>query len=168
MTAGRSHPGASSDQGKSLGKYMTPKMDQSNRSVADLRYVIWPEQMRFDNVVQLFVGALAPDYVHTTTAKETFNSVLDTLYDRVKKNVQGDLCSLREECLTVGYSGTFRGAQLDLTTAAGEEYITSSVSYVNMGSIEVSRVALATRAFSGTHAADGVKPWIEKVRRLLS
>ena len=70
---------------------MTPKMDERGRSFAALRYVIWccinlrPEQMRFDDGFQLFVGALAPEYVHTTIAKETFNSVLGTVYDRVKK-----------------------------------------------------------------------------------
>ena len=40
-----------------------------------------PKQMRFDDGFQLFVGALAPEYVHTTMTKETFNSVLGTLYD---------------------------------------------------------------------------------------
>ena len=159
MTAGHNQAGASSDQG-SLVKYMTPKMDERRRSFADLRYVIWccinlrPEQMRFDDGFQLFVGALAPEYVHTTMAKETFNSVLGTLYDRVKKNVLDDLRSFREECLAVGYSGAFLGAQLDLTTAAGEEYITLRASYVKKSSSDVSRVALATRAFLGTHAAD--------------
>ena len=173
MTAGHNQAGASSDQG-SLVKYMTPKMDERRRSFADLRYVIWccinlrREQMRFDDGFQLFLGALAPEYVHTTMAKETFNSVLGTLYDRVKKNVLDDLRSFREECLAVGYSGAFLGAQLDLTTAAGEEYITFRVSYVTKGSSDVSRVALATRAFPGTHAADDIKPWIENVRRLLS
>ena len=78
---------------------MTPKMDGKRRSFADLRYVIWccinlrPEQMRFDDGFQLFLGALAHEYVHTTMAKETFNSVLGTLYDRVKKNVLDDLRS---------------------------------------------------------------------------
>ena len=173
MTAGHNQAGESSDQG-SLVKYMTPKMDQRRRSFADLRFVIWycinlrPEQMRFGVGFQLFVGALAPEYVHTTMAKDTVNSVLGTLYDRVKKNVLDDLRSIREECLAVGYSGAFLGAQLDPTTAAGEEYITFSVSYVNKGSSDVSRVALATRAFPGTHAADDIKPWIENVRRLLS
>ena len=115
---------------------MTPKMDGKRRSFADLRYVIWccinlrPEQMRFDDGFQLFLGALAHEYVHTTMAKETFNSVLGTLYDRVKKNVLDDLRSFREECLAVGDSGAFLGAQLDLTTAAGEEYIIFSVSSV--------------------------------------
>ena len=124
--------------------------------------------MPFDDGFKLFVGAVAPEYVHTTMAKETFNSVLGTLYDRVKKNVLDDLRSFREECLAVGYSGAFLGAQLDLTTAAGEEYITFSVSYVKKVSSDVSRVALATRTFPGTHAADDIKPWIENVRRLLS
>ena len=86
----------------------------------------------------------------------------------VKKNVLDDMRSFREECLAVGYSGAFLGAQLDLTTAASEEYITFSVSYVKKGSSDVSRVALATRAFPGTHAADDINPWIENVRRLLS
>ena len=86
MTARHNQGGASSDQG-SLVKYMTPKMDERRTSFADLRYVIWccinlrPEQMRFDDGFQLFVGALAPEYVHTTMAKKTFNSVLGTLYD---------------------------------------------------------------------------------------
>ena len=173
MIAGHNQAGASSDQG-SLVKYMTPKMDQRRRSLADLRYVIWccinlrSEQMLFDDGFQLFVGVLSPEYVNTTMAKETFNSVLSTLYDWVKKNVLDDLRSFREECLAVRYSGAFLGVQLDLTTAAGEEYITFSVSYVNKGSSDVSRVALATRAFPGTHAADDIKPWIENVRRLLS
>ena len=168
-TAGHNQAGASSDQG-SLVKYMTPKMDERRRSFADLRFAIWycinlrPEQMRFGVGFQLFVGALAPEYVHTTMAKDTVNSVLGTLYDRVKKNVLDDLRS----CLAVGDSGAFLGAQLDLTTAAGEEYITFSVSYVKKGSSAVSRVALATRAFPGTHVADDIKPWIENVRRLLS
>ena len=70
----------------------------------------------------------------------------------VKKNVLDDMRSFREECLAVGYSGAFLGAQLDLTTAASEEYITFSVSYVKKGSNDVSPVALATRAFPGTHA----------------
>ena len=86
--------------------------------------------MRFDDGLQLFVGALAPEYVHTTMAKETFNSVLGTFHDGVKKNVLDDLRSFREECLAVGYSGAFLSAQLDLTTAAVEEYIAFSVSYV--------------------------------------
>ena len=68
----------------------------------------------------------------------------------------------------MGYSGAFLGAQQDPTTAAGEEYITFSVSYVEKGSSDVTRVALATRAFPGTHAADDIKPWIENVRCLLS
>ena len=67
-----------------------------------------------------------------------------------------------------GDSGSFLGAQLDLRTAAGEEYITFSVSYVKKGSSDVSRVALATRAFPGTYAADDIKPWVENVRRLHS
>ena len=122
---------------------MTPKMDERGRSFAALRYVIWccinlrPEQMRFDDGFQLFVGALAPEYVHTTIAKETFNSVLGTVYDRVKKNALDDLRFLREECIAVGCSGAYLGAQLNLTTAAGEEYITFSVSYVKKGSSDV-------------------------------
>ena len=61
--------------------------------------------MRFDDGFQLVVGALAPEYIHTAIAKETLNSVLGTLYDRMKKNVLDDLRSFREECLAVGYSG---------------------------------------------------------------
>ena len=97
MTAGHNQAGASSDHGSRV-MYMTPEIDERWRSFADLRYVIWccinlrPEQMRFDGF-QLFVGALDPEYVHTTMAKETFNSVLGTLYDRVKKNVLDDLRS---------------------------------------------------------------------------
>ena len=102
--------------------------------------------MRFDDGFQLFVGALAPEYVHTTMAKETFNSVLGTFYDRVKKNVLDDLRSFREEYLAVGYSGAFLGAQLDLATVASE-YITFSVSYVKKGSSDVTRVALAQRRY---------------------
>ena len=47
--------------------------------------------MPFDDGFKLFVGAVAPEYVHTTMAKETFNSVLGTLYDRVTKKSTGQL-----------------------------------------------------------------------------
>ena len=78
-----------------------------------------------------------------------------------------DLRSFREQCLAVEYLGAFLGVQLDLTTAASEEYITLTVSYVPKGSIDVTRVALATRAFPGTHTAEDIRPWIEAVRRFL-
>lgn len=154
-------------------KYVVPNMDKKQRDFADLRYVIWccinlrPQQMRYDDGFKLFVGALSPQYVDTTMSPSTFDKTLDTLYERVKKNVMDDLRSLREECLGMGYGGAFLGAQLDLTTVAGEEYITFTVSYVKKGSTDVTRVALATRAFPGTHTADDIKPWIEAVRRFL-
>ena len=132
--------------------------------MADLRFVIWccinlrPEHMRFDDGFQLFVGLrLSPEYVNTTMARETFDKYLDTLHDRVKATAVDELRALREGCLAVGYSGAFLGAQLDLMTAAGEEYITFSVSYVREGGSEVSRLALATRAFPGTHTAEAVR-----------
>ena len=82
-----------------------------------------------------------------------------------KKTVLDGLRSLREECLRVGYSGAFLGAQLDLTTAAGEEYITFTVSYVKKSCTDITRDALATRqAFPGTHTAEDIRPWIETVR----
>ena len=124
--------------------------------------------MRYDDGFKLFVGALAPEYVNTTMAKKTFNTILVTRYDRVKKNVVDDLRSFREECLTVGYWRAVLGAQLDLTTAAREKYITFSMSYVRKGSNDVTRVALATRAFPGTHTTDDIRSWIEAVRRLFS
>ena len=63
----------------------------------------------------------------------------------------------------MGYSGAFLGAQLDLTTAAGEEGITFTVSYVKKGCTVVTRDVLATRAFPGTHTAEDIRPWIETV-----
>ena len=121
--------------------------------------------MRQDDGFKLFVGILSPEYVDSTMSASTFDKNLDTLYERVKRTVLADLRSLREVCKEMGYSGGFLGAQLDLTTAAGEEYITFSVSYVKKGCTNVSRVALATRAFPGTHTANDIKPWIEAVRR---
>eukprot|EP00904_Undaria_pinnatifida_P008197 jgi/Undpi1/4507/HiC_scaffold_18.g07861.m1 len=121
--------------------------------------------MRFDEGFQLFLGALAPEYLDTTMAKQTHNSVLDGLHDRVKRNAMDKLRSFREGCLAMGYSGACLGAQLDLTTAAGEEYITFSVLYILECSSDVTRVALATRAFPGTHTAEDIMPWIEELTK---
>ena len=122
--------------------------------------------MRYDDDFKLFVGALSFKYVDTTMTQSIFDKTLTTLHDRAKKNVMDDLRSFREECLAVGYSGAFLGAQLDLTiTAAGEEYITFTVSYVRKGSSDVTRVKLATQAFPGTHTAEDIRPWLETVRR---
>lgn len=153
-----------------MTKFLVPNVDRQQRDLADLRFVMWccinlrPQQMRYDDGFKLFVGVLSPQYVDTIMAAATFNNILDTLYDKVKQNVMDDMRSLREECLDMGYGGAFLGAQLDLTTVAGEEYITFTVSYVRKGSSAVSRVALATRAFPGSHTADDIKPWIEAVR----
>ncbi|CAB1104121.1 unnamed protein product [Ectocarpus sp. CCAP 1310/34] len=147
---------------------MSRKMDKKQRDLADLRYVIWccinlrPQQMRYDDGFKLFVGVLSPQYVDTTMASTTFNKVLDALYDRVKQAIMDDLRLLREEFLGMGYGGAFLGAHLDLTTVANEEYITFTVSYVKKGKTDdVTRVALATRAFPGSHTAEDIKPWIE-------
>ena len=121
--------------------------------------------MRYDDRFKLFVGALSPEYVDTTMSQSTFDKILTTLHDRVKKNVMDKLRSFREGCLAVGYSGTFLGAQLDLTTAAGEECITFIVSYVRKGSSDVTRVEVAIRAFPGTHTDEDIRPWIEAVGR---
>ena len=112
--------------------------------------------MRYDHGFKLFAGALPPEYVDTTMSQSTFDKTLTTLHDRVKKNVMDDLRSFREECLAVGYPGAFLGAQLDLPTAAGEEYITFTVSYVRKGGSDVTRVALAARAFPSTHTAEDI------------
>eukprot|EP00903_Cladosiphon_okamuranus_P011710 g11013.t1 len=165
---GASSSGASGGTPQSsLLQYMARRMDKKQRDFADLRYVIWccinlrPQQMRYDDGFKLFVGALSPQYVDTTMAPTTFNKVLDALYDRVKQATMDDLRLLREECLSMGYGGAFLGAQLDLTTVANEEYITFTISYVKKGDTDVNRVALATRAFPGSHTAEDVKPWIE-------
>ena len=120
--------------------------------------------MRYDDGFRLFVSILSPEYVDRTMSTTTFDKTLDTLHHRIKKTVLDGLRSLREECPRLGYSEAFLGAQLDLTTAAGEEYITFTVSYVKKGCTDVTRDALATRAFPGTHTAEDIRPWIETVR----
>lgn len=174
FTAGVSAGASTGASQPPITSWAVPKMGQEQRDFADMRFVIWccinlrPQQMRLDEGFKLFVGTLNAQYVDTTMSGSTFNKALDTLYDRVKGSLVDDLRSLREECLGMGYSGAFLGAQLDLTTVAGEEYITFSVSYVKKGSSEVSRASLATRAFPGSHTADDIKPWIEAVRLILS
>lgn len=131
-----------------MTSFLVPDMGKKQRDFADRRFVMWccinmrAQHMRHDEGFKLFVGALAPQYVETTMSDETFNKVLDSLFKSVKQNVMDDLRSLREECLGMGYGEAFLGAQLDLTTVAGEEYITFTVSYVRKGSTEISRVAL--------------------------
>lgn len=138
-SAGASTGASAGASQTSMVNFMTPKIDQKQRDFADLRFVIWccinlrPQQMRYDDGFKLFLGALSPQYVDTTMAPSTFNKVLDNLYDRVKQSTADDLRLLREECLGMGYGGAFLGAQLDLTTVAGEEYITFTVSYVRKG-----------------------------------
>lgn len=149
--------------------FVEPKMTESRRQLADDRFVLWccinlrPQQMRFDEGFKLFAGILCPDYVSTTMSKETFDKKLDALYDKVKANVLDELRSVRGDCLAMGYSGPFLGAQLDLTTVANEEYITFSVSFVKKGSTDITRVALTTRAFPGSHTATDIKTWVEAV-----
>lgn len=141
---------------------MVPKMNKKRREMADLHFVIWccinlrPQQMQLDNGFKLFLGALRPEYVERTMSNDTFYKNLDTLYGRVKIIVVDDLRTLREDCVGMGYSGASLGAQLDLTTVAGEEYITFAVSYVKKGTTDVTCVALGCRAFPGTHTADDI------------
>lgn len=165
-------PSAGAPSSSSLMNYMVPTMTKARKDAADRRFVLWccidlrPEQLRFDQGFKLFLGSLSPEYVTTTMAKSTFNQTLDELYGTVLSSVVGELRTLREENLGMGYSGPFLGAQLDLTTAAGEEYITFTVTFVKKGDTDMTRIALATRAFPGSHTAEDVQPWIEKVRRI--
>ena len=69
----------------------------------------------------------------------------------------------RDACRALGYHGPFHGGQVDLTTVAGEEYITFSASYIPPSEEKIRRVGLATRAFPGSHTAVDVECWIEKV-----
>ncbi|CAB1103007.1 unnamed protein product [Ectocarpus sp. CCAP 1310/34] len=148
---------------------MVPTMTKARKDAADRRFVLWccidlrPEQLRFDQGFKLFLGSLSPEYVTTTMAKSTFNQTLDELYGTVLSSVVGELRTLREENLGMGYSGPFLGAQLDLTTAAGEEYITFTVTFVKKGDTDMTRIALAARAFPGSHTAEDIQPWIEKL-----
>ena len=152
---------------------MQLEMDKKRSELTDLRFVIWyginlrSQHMRHDEGFKLFVSVLSPEYVDTITmSASTFDKTLATLYDRVKKNMLNDLRLLREECLTVGYSGPFLDAQLDLTTATGEEYITFTVTYVRKVSSDVTQVSLTTRrAFPGSHTPDDIKGGIEAVSR---
>ena len=113
--------------------------------------------MRGNEGFKLFVGVLSLEYVETMMSASTFDKTMATLYDRVKENVLNDLRSLCEEYLIVGYSRPFLSAQLDLTTAASEEYTTFSVSYVRKARSDVTRVTLTAQAFPGSHTADDIK-----------
>ena len=126
-----------------------------------------PEAAAF--AVRRWLEALCRGFVPRVRGHDNVPSIFDktliTLHERVKKNVMDDLRSFREERLPVGYSGVFLDAQLDITTVAGEENITFTVSDVRKGSSDVTRVMLATRTFPGSHTAEDIRPWIESVRR---
>lgn len=113
---------------------MHRKMTQKWRAFADIRFVVWCcinlrlQQLRYGAGFKLFVGTLSSVYVDTTMSCTTFDKKLANIHDRVKTKVMNDLRSFCEKCL--GYSRAFLGAQLDLMTAAGEEYITFTVSYL--------------------------------------
>lgn len=138
------------------------------RAAADRQFALWcavnlrAESMRHDEGYKLRVGALSPEYVGTAMSKDTFNSILKSIYDQTCAEVKKGLRSHWESCRELAYEGPFLSAQLDLTTVANEEYITFSVSYFPKGERTLTRVGLATRVFPGSHTAADIEPWIEK------
>ena len=96
---------------------------------------------------KLFVGVLAPDYVTSVMHADTYNKYLINLYIEVQNAMLTEIGVQRDACRALGYHGPFLGGQVDLTTVAGEEYITFSESYIPPSEEKIRRVGLATRAF---------------------
>ena len=96
---------------------------------------------------KLFVGVLAPDYVTSVMHADTYNKYLINLYIKVQNAMLTEIGVQRDACRALGYHGPFLGGQVDLTTVAGEEYITFSESYIPPSEEKIRRVGLATRAF---------------------
>ena len=134
------------------------------------RFVIWssvnfsPQNKLTDVGFKLFVGVLAPDYVTSVMHADTYNKYLINLYIEIQNAMLTEIGMHRGACRALGYHGPFLGGQVDLTTVAGEEYITFSASYISPGEETIRRVGLATRAFLGSHTAVDLEYWIEKVR----
>ena len=120
--------------------------------------------MLHDVGFKLSVGAFELDFTSRVMSAEVVDRHLLRLYADVREHV---LAGIRqhhpESCLALGYTGPFLAGQVDLTTVAGEEYITFSVSYIPPGDEKILRIGLATRAFPGSHTVDDVEYCIEQV-----
>jgi hypothetical protein len=152
-----------------LDNFVCRVLTDAAREAANRRFVIWssvnfrPQNMLTDVGFKLFVGVLAPDYVTSVMHADTYNKYLINLYIEVQNAMLTEIGVHRDACRALGYHGPFLGGQVDLTTVAGEEYITFSASYIPAGEENIRRVGLATRAFPGSHTAVDVEYWIEKV-----
>lgn len=70
--------------------------------------------------------------------------------------------------MKVGYDGVSLGVQPDPMTVANEEHVTFSVLFFAEGATMITRVGLATRAFTGFHTEFDIDPWIEKASRIVN
>lgn len=137
--------------------------------MTDRRFVLWcavnlrPANIRHGVGFEILAGILSPAYVAQAMSNITFDLILTSVYTELVGYVMEEIRLHRQSSLDLGYGGPFIGAQLDLTTVANVEYITFSVSYVPLNTAEITRVGLATRAFSGTHTAEDIARWVEEV-----
>jgi len=149
---------------------MSREMTEKEREAADRRFVMWsavnfrPQNMLEDVGFKLFVGSFSPSYTARVMHESTYDKLLLGLFTDVRQKVLAEIREQRESCLSVGYEGPFVAGQMDMTTVAGEEYITFTVSYIPPGGASLHRIALATRAFPGSHTATDVEYWLEQVR----
>ena len=106
------------------------KLTTKEREIADRRFVMWsainfwPQNILQDVGFKLFIGTFEPDYISRAMSAEVFDGHLPRLYADLRKRVLAEIGEHRKSCLALGYTGPFLSGQVDLTTVAGEEYIT--------------------------------------------
>lgn len=145
---------------------MTPQ----DRKAADPRAIMWnavnlrPQKILHDVGLKIVFARFEPDHIARTMNAEVYDNCLLEMYADVRSKVFTKIAEHRAFCLALGYTGLFLARHLDLTAVAGEKYIPFSVSYIPPEADEIVRIGLATRAFPGSHTADDIEYWVEKVQ----
>ncbi|CAN0150298.1 unnamed protein product [Pylaiella littoralis] len=85
------------------------------------------------------------------------------LADDVRLAIVAKLKIQIDSAKELGYEGPVFGLQSDMTSSNGIEFCTFSVPFVPEGAMEMERLTLTTKAFSGRHTAEDIAPWIREV-----
>jgi hypothetical protein len=145
-------------------------MSASKRKELNRLYVLWTatacrpfDLINSDMGFRLFLSQLDPAYLRETISDDTINRILALECDTVRNGIVNELKEQRDWMCSGGVSTSFLAATVDLTTTANVEYATLSVSFVNKD-MELKKIGLCTRPFTGVHTAEACAGWITEVR----
>ncbi|CAM9631462.1 unnamed protein product [Phaeothamnion confervicola] len=145
------------------------KLSVTQRRKHNRNYVVWcavncrPFSMINDVGAKLFIGGLSPPYMCETISDKTRDKIIEDEWIGLRESMQVEM--EQQRLFVAPNGGPYLCMQLDMTTCLNTAYCTMSVSFINKNA-KLVRLALACRSSPGSHRAEHIADWVDKVINL--